>query len=45
VLAELKFNQNENLAIYRKRLDLLGCEFIVEDNKETGAPELTFRAK
>lgn len=45
VLSELKFKPNENLAIYRKRLDLLGCEPIVADNEESGLPELTLRAK
>jgi hypothetical protein len=48
ILTELKFKPNENLAIYRKRLDLIGCEPIVQETTETGAPgglELTFRAK
>lgn len=45
VLSELKFKTNENLAIYKKSADLLGREPIVEDNEETGLPELTYRAK
>lgn len=44
ILKELKFKTNETLGVFKKSDFSQRRAYIVEDNKETGLPQLTFKA-